>query len=75
MSLMVHFEAVAKYSPKKRRSLPRTYALSISSFPIEIEKVNFQPNKMLSNVLFRAQWLLYVPPAPMLIPQSAHTVH
>ena len=30
---------------------------------------------MFSNGLFRAQWLLYVPPASTLIPQSAHRVH
>ena len=30
---------------------------------------------MLINGLFRAEWLLYVPTAPKLIPQSAHNVH
>jgi hypothetical protein len=30
---------------------------------------------MLSNGLFRAQWLLYVTPAPTTISQSVHKLH
>jgi len=41
-SLTEHFNAVAKHSPKKRRRLRRTHALSASSFPIEKEEVNLQ---------------------------------
>lgn len=42
-SLMELFKAVAKHSPKNRRRLRRTHALSTSSFPIKMEEVNLQP--------------------------------
>ena len=52
-SLMEHFKAVAKHTPKKRRRLRRTHVLSTSSFPIETEEVNLQ-RKL--TIYQNAQW-------------------